>query len=282
MDSPLYEHHPHEIFRDRRVPVICHRDLLRQRENSLFHMHWHENPEFIRFQAGTGYALVSSQRYEFLPGTLICVNPNEPHKFIAAGEDPHIIYDCMIVDAAFCQENGLDLSKLRFSPVVMDDVAGELFDRAFEAFYETGPLHTLSARTAVLEFLLYLCRSHPEDTGSRSAALGMEALKNAVIYIRSNFMHPITLEDAAKQAGFSVYYFSRAFKKLTGQTFVTFLNTVRCENAAQRIRNGASVTEACFSCGFQEVSYFSRIFKRLIGVSPSEVAKHEHPDRAAK
>ena len=273
MKNAWYERHPYELYKNKSIPVICHTDHVEADRNiSAAYMHWHENPEFLRCRSGAGGVMVAADVQRFVPGTVVTVNPNDPHSFYhdaPGGVD----YDCMIVDAAFCRDNGVDPDRLRFVSGVQDVRACTLFDGAFAACTAEGPLQVLEARTAVLEFLRYMCRSHLETAENGISVSGMEALKNAVVYIRKNYAGPITLKEAADAAGFSVSYFSREFKKLTGQTFVGFLNMVRCENAAQMLRSGTPVTETCFACGFRELSYFSRAFKRLVGVPPSAVVR---------
>ncbi len=277
MKNAQYERHSYELYRNKSIPVICHKDHVAMEKNiSAAYMHWHENPEFLRCRDGRGWVMVAADAQAFAPGMVVTVNPNDPHSFYRDAPEG-MLYDCMIVDATFCRDNGMDPGLIRLETGVRDTQACELFDRAFAACTSDGPLQVLEARTAVLEFLLYMCRSHLKSAGTGSAVSGMEALKTAVIYIRNNYANPITLQDAAEVAGFSVSYFSREFKKLTGQTFVGFLNMVRCENAAQLLRGGMSVAETCYACGFRELSYFSRTFRRVVGVPPSEVlhrAKH--------
>lgn len=273
MISAWYERHTYSLYKNKNIPVICHKDHVSSEKNvSAAYVHWHENPEFLCCRSGKGVVMVAAGAHSFTPGMVITVNANDPHSFYH--EMPEgMTYDCMIVDEAFCRENGLEPERVRFQTAVMDAKACALFDEAFAACTQEDPLQVLAARAALLEFLLYMCREHQACSETGAALSGMEALKNVVIYIRNNYMNPITLQDAAEVAGFSVSYFSREFKKLTGQTFVSFLNMVRCENAVQLLRGGMPVTEVCYACGFRELSYFSRAFRQIVGVSPSEILR---------
>ncbi|MBQ8611267.1 MAG: helix-turn-helix transcriptional regulator [Oscillospiraceae bacterium] len=279
MINAWYERHSYSLYRNEKIPVICHKDHVSAEKNKgMTYTHWHENPEFLRCRRGKGVVMVAAEVYSFVPDMMVTVNPNDPHSFYHDGPEG-MTYDCMIVDANFCRENGLDPGRVRFDVAVRDEKACALYDRAFSSCVQEGPLQVLEARTAVLEFLLYMCRQHPGSPADGAAVSGMEALKKAVIYIRSNYMNAISLQDAAEAAGFSVSYFSREFKKLTGQTFVGFLNMVRCENAAQLLRSGTPVTETCYACGFRELSYFSRAFRQIMGVSPSEILRQRKEGR---
>lgn len=273
MENAFYERHSYKIYKGKQLPFICHSDYL-PADSMITRVHWHENPEFLRCKEGGGETLCAAERYDFDPGDIFVINPNEPHNFNSKSQEG-VNYDCLIVDAMFCKENGIDIEKLRFETKICDSVACEYYDKAFKACMEDTEFQSLTARTYVLQFLLYMCQKHLISSQNKISVTGMEEIKKSVTYIRNNYMNSITLQEAADVAGFSVYYFSREFKKVTGLTFVTFLNMVRCENAAKRLRKGANVTDVCFSCGFKELSYFSRTFSKIMGVTPSSLHKTE-------
>ena len=69
----------------------------------------------------------------------------------------------------------------------------------------------------------------------------------------------------------SPYYFSKLFKQEQGEGFVEYLTRIRMTNARQLLKNQKySIKEICSMCGYSDPNYFSRIFKRYEGVTPSE------------
>ena len=273
LENVIYERHSYENYKSKELPFICHSDRLNCGALDT-NLHWHENPEFLMCTSGSGEVLAEAEKLDFSFGDIICINPNEPHSF-ACNFEGGINYDCLIIDAAFCKENGINIENIKFSSKITEEKASEYYSKAFKACMTTDEFQNLTARTYILEFLLYLCKNHIEDKHNKISVSGMEEIKKTVTFVRNNYAEPITLEQAADVAGFSVYYFSREFKKVTGTTFVTFLNTVRCKNAAKKLRKGATVTEACFSCGFKELSYFSRTFSKIMGVVPSAIVNEK-------
>lgn len=90
-------------------------------------------------------------------------------------------------------------------------------------------------------------------------------------HLKENYQKNITLEEAACKVGFSTYYFSRLFKQHFDQTFVEYLTHMRISKAKQLLTQpGSSVKEVCFSVGYSEPNYFSRVFKRKTGMAPSD------------
>lgn len=93
-------------------------------------------------------------------------------------------------------------------------------------------------------------------------------------FIQTNYKESITLEDGAKAAGFSTYYFSRLFKQYFQMTFIEYLTQVRLTKAKYLLeRPGSIVKEVCYQVGYREPNYFARVFKKATGVSPSEYQK---------
>lgn len=90
-------------------------------------------------------------------------------------------------------------------------------------------------------------------------------------YILSESQHAIRLQDVANVANLSKEAFCRFFKERTGKTFTEFLIHVRIHQACQMLQERDwSISQIAFHCGFQNLSYFNRAFKRSIGLTPKE------------
>lgn len=84
---------------------------------------------------------------------------------------------------------------------------------------------------------------------------------------------PLSLTTVAREIGMSPFHFARVFRELEGEPPHRYLLTVRLEDAAARLRAGASVTDACFASGFGSLSHFITTFRRRYGTRPSEVRR---------
>ena len=113
--------------------------------------------------------------------------------------------------------------------------------------------------------------------GKASAAA---ALAPAISYVSANCTEKLRLSTAAKLCDLSRFQFSRNFKKEQGQTFRDFVVQTRVQRAAALMRRPTtSVTDAAFMAGFNDLSYFSRVFRRQFGVSPSQYRRGEPEPR---
>lgn len=93
-------------------------------------------------------------------------------------------------------------------------------------------------------------------------------------YIKENLAEKLTLEDAAEHVSLSKSYFCRILKDELGYTFTEYVNHLRVERAKLYLRdNTMSIADIAYAVGFDDQSYFTRIFKRLTNVSPGQYRK---------
>jgi AraC-like DNA-binding protein len=91
----------------------------------------------------------------------------------------------------------------------------------------------------------------------------------AKLFIDNNYAIKIDLNNISDEAYFSKFHFIRLFKSVYGKTPHQYLISVRIDKAKQLLRAGNSVSEVCFSIGFDSLTSFSGLFKRMVGVAPS-------------
>ncbi len=94
---------------------------------------------------------------------------------------------------------------------------------------------------------------------------------SAIRYIQQNYMHSVSLSDAAKLCSVSSEHLSRIFKKSTGFGFSEYVTLLRLKRAEYMLKNepGVSVGEIAYVCGFNDGNYFSYKFKKTYGISPT-------------
>jgi two-component system response regulator YesN len=126
--------------------------------------------------------------------------------------------------------------------------------------------------TRVKDYLRELTRLWAEMNRDRSK------LSPAVMnYIHDRYTQDIRLEDVAAYVGLSPSYFSRMFKETYGMTFIDALTQIRIEEAKKRLNKGESVKEVAYSVGYHDPNYFTRIFKKVTGISPREYREQNNP-----
>jgi AraC-like DNA-binding protein len=89
------------------------------------------------------------------------------------------------------------------------------------------------------------------------------------LYIDENFADSIDLGQIADEAVFSKFHFTRLFKKIYGKTPHQYLTFVRIEKAKDFLKSGMAVHNVCYSVGFESISSFTELFKKMVGYTPS-------------
>ncbi|MFN5440131.1 MAG: AraC family transcriptional regulator [Bacteroidota bacterium] len=100
-----------------------------------------------------------------------------------------------------------------------------------------------------------------------------ERLGKIYDYIHVNYTEKISIEDVALLANLGPEAFCRYFKKMTRLSFVEFLNRYRISQSKRLLRTDRNISEVCFQCGFESLSYFNRIFKKYSAETPSSFKK---------
>lgn len=96
-------------------------------------------------------------------------------------------------------------------------------------------------------------------------------LNKIMTYIICNARRTITIDDISTHIGMNRSSFCIFFKRATGESFVNYLNEVRIEMACEILkRQHSNISEIGYRCGFNDIPYFNRVFKRLKGISPKE------------
>jgi AraC-like DNA-binding protein len=95
------------------------------------------------------------------------------------------------------------------------------------------------------------------------------ALRKAEGFIRENYTRKLSLEEIAGVSGLSAPYFSTIFREEMGENLSAYLNRLRVEKAAGMLTEGkAALHQIAEACGFEDQSWFSKIFKNYMGISP--------------
>ncbi len=96
-----------------------------------------------------------------------------------------------------------------------------------------------------------------------------QRIVQAKLFIDSNYADKIDLDNISDEAYFSKFHFIRLFKKIYGKTPHQYLTFVRIEKATQLLRTDIPASEVCYAVGFESLSSFGSLFKRIVGVTPS-------------
>ena len=91
-------------------------------------------------------------------------------------------------------------------------------------------------------------------------------------YIKNNYEEKISISDLSKELAYSESMLNRKFKKEVHITFNEYLNRYRINKAIDLLKNSDyNITEIAYMCGYSSAKYFARVFKKYLGMSPSDL-----------
>lgn len=99
-----------------------------------------------------------------------------------------------------------------------------------------------------------------------------DSLREIIAWTEQHFAEKISLEEIAAKVGYNKHYFCNKFKAATGETYLQYLNNLRVFHACKMLKKGYSLNEICDRCGFENMSYFIQLFKKIVGTTPKQYA----------
>lgn len=145
--------------------------------------------------------------------------------------------------------------------------------------YDTAKLlHSVEEAIAYVLHFEYPLRQHPLHPLPETAAqdITAEGIRLSLVredirtYIDAHYMEELSMKNAAHAMNYSDAYFCKLFKQCFHVNFSTYLNEYRIEKAKQLMKNPrTSIKDISIACGYTDSNYFTRVFKRITGLTPS-------------
>ena len=177
-------------------------------------------------------------------------------------------------------------SKARFKSTVRQLVAwGSDLDLAQleVAYFQTRVMAKKQYRSVLR--LLSIFAQHLATVSNQlmvqEATAELPAVVKARAYIAEHQNEEVSLASVAAAVNMSAFYFCKVFKKATGLTFTAYLARIRIENVKQLLLNPHTrISEAAYAAGFQSLSQFNRLFRRIAGEAPTTYRERLHGSSA--
>lgn len=247
----------------------------------LFYWHFHPELELVYIEGASAKRHVGEHISQFEESDLVLIGPNIPHLNFDHGVTTSYRKEVLHIKPNFKEDvlnalpelkqidRLLELSKYGITffgatKIEVGELLKELHTLEPFAFF-MSVLNILKRLSTSREFELL----HKTPFVNKHNEKEQKRLRSIYAFIDERYESKITLEEVANLCNLTKPAFCRYFKKNTGTTFVQFLNQYRVSQAKRYLLSGKNVTETCFACGFESLSYFNRSFKKIVGENPS-------------
>ncbi len=280
MDKVLYAEHVGGISLER---------IKRESNFNMMTKHFHNEYEIYYLMSGERYYFIEKQTYYIKKGSLVIIDRNQIHKTIMANTTYHDrvlmliaeealeaifrLYDNIDIRSFFAKNSGvIELNEIGQSYVenLLAEVETELREK------HTGFEFAIKAKLAQLIIFAYRCKTGENVTmqADTSQSEKYKKINEIAEYITHNYYSNISLADIAQRFYISKSYLSRIYKEVTGFTVNEYINVIRTKKAQHMLENtNYSITRIAELIGYDSITYFEKVFKKYIELSPLKYRK---------
>ncbi len=242
--------------------------------------HWHEYLEVIYLVHGQFILKADNKTFNVSDGDIIVFNPFEVHESIVLSENNE--YYVFVIPPDFIQ-SWQDDKQYKFSNVINGSVeCKKAIKKAAEATENPSRDQQLLLNAEIFRFLYYAASNYADEAKSEIEI----PLKNKHIVedvktrIEYCYAEPINIELLANAFFISVSHLQHLFKAQTGMTIIDFINKTRIENSCTLLKNtDLHISAISEKVGIFDYNYFSRMFKKYIGITPTQYRKNSHESK---
>lgn len=259
--------------------------LFTPRLRNNFYWHYHPEYELVYVEAVTGIRHVGQHISSYMENDLVLIGPNVPHLNFDYGIKTE--YRQIVVQL---QQNFLGdafMQTPEFSRIQ------QLFEKAYLGLSFSGKTKKIVAEKikrmkglshfekllCLLEIFQILANTdevtelNEQDTSIKLFLDDKIRMGTIYKYIHAHYNEKPDVNEVANSVHLATASFCRYFKKQTKMTFTDFVNQYRITQAKTLLLKDISVSEACYEVGFESLSHFNKLFKKLTGENPSAFKK---------
>ena len=248
-------------------------------------IHWHVEFEFIRVLEGTLFLTIDEIEMELPNHSVVFVPSGALHSAIPMNG---CIYDCIVMDANMLMTKSDSISKF-IRKIMSHEIEIQTFYGAdhqdickivwtlFDAIAAKPTGFHLIVLGTLYHFFGEVISQNliPEVQLHTSRDLKrIMQLKRALEFMEASYASTITLQEIADSVQMTPKYFCKFFREMTRSSPIEYLNSYRIERACYLLlTTNQSITEVAYNTGFNDLSYFIKLFKRYKGITPKQYIK---------
>ena len=252
---------------------------------AMHNLHIHHNYELYFYIEGDAEYIIDHAYYKLHRGDVMIISPNEAHMLLLKKPCRYTRFYMVFPPNAFVNHITDPLqtllkrttggsAKLTLPPDMWERVYGMMMDIVRICRDDPNDTDALLHTKIYAMLLQLLCSLSEKSTsvqavGEQLSTAHLPApIRDAFSYINEHLTDNLSVAMVAEAIHVSPTYLSAIFRKHIGITLVTYLQVRRIAMAKQLLEEGNPVTYACYESGFSDCSYFIRIFKRHVGMTP--------------
>lgn len=288
MNNNLKENVSHGDFI---VPYTTYKGTIKD-DFSIIPMHWHDEMEITYIVDGAAEININLKTFTAKKGDIIVVDPLSLHSLKKDLNTLNMTWHTMVFNLNMVQSLLTDGCLIKYiAPLLNKNNSLKMVltkeDNGYFEILNTilSLFNTYESKCDVFELelksqlfhLLFLFYKHDlviKNNNENISSSVATKIKDIISFINLNYSNDISILDIAKEANFSQYHFMKFFKKHIGMTCIDFLNNTRLEKASSLLNStDKSIMDIALDVGFNNVSYFNKLFKQKYKLTPKDFRK---------
>lgn len=266
-------------------------------------LHSHDYIQMWYVLSGTYRHVFENREFLLGKGSLLIVPPFSAHYLDTSLSEDSQLYRCefsedFINDTPDYEQHTSLFNLTYIEPILIkanlmepyhyftSESAGEIeavFEELYDEYYKRDLFSSMFIRANIIKLLALILKEYQSNYSLERDNMFAEyrySIQKALDFIHVNYMNKIYLQDVSKIALMSTRSFSHIFKQITGKTFTEYLLYLRVLRARELLTTTDRIQyDISKECGFTDISYFHRTFKKLTGCAPGEYrSMHFHKE----
>lgn len=246
--------------------------------------HWHTECEIIRVLEGEFLITIGEEKVLAQKDDIIFIHDGVLH----GGTPNNCVYECIVFDMKLLLKQNHACTKILQDIIYKNKLINHKMPREldiltsncrylFESIQTEHPGYEFTTQGRLYIFLGHILQNELYTINSRISKKTQQKMvnfKKVLEMIEENYADTITLDDLSRVAGMTPKYFCKFFHDMSNKTPIEYLNLYRIEIACEQLMStDLPITDIAINCGFNDVSYFIKTFKKHKGVTPKKYLK---------
>lgn len=293
LDSDSYQKRTEDTA-SRELPIDTETTNLSRSYLGMIRLHWHEDVEFDFVLSGSAYFTCGSENYLLHPGDVIFINKNVKHSLTPESDDDCIFFRLNFQPARLMGFGMLELTQKYIYPLLSNPDCKSIAFTGNDELHQTIQAHLdaimnlannkpfcyeLDIKSHIFSMWSILCKLYVDhasnDLPSQASNQDEYRIKQALLYIHEHYAEQITLDDIANSIMVSKSECCRCFKRCLNIRPFEYLMQYRITESTKQMyyHSNASISDIAISVGFNNTSYYNKIFKKYMDTTPTEYRK---------